>query len=140
MAGAISVNQLAVLAHTAPSPDVNHGFGIEFLRRQLDHRRKHVGFRIRIDSGPGRLAAEMRFGEVPLAAGIEQVLDSVVVEKERVAAAAGEEGIGARVDDIGLGAEGYFGVGDNLRPYGFHGTRFFALGHEYTDRLLAILR
>jgi len=54
----------------------------------------------------------MRLGEVPLAPDIEQVLDSVEVEEERVAAAAGEKSVGARLDDIRLGGEGDLGVGD----------------------------
>jgi hypothetical protein len=58
----------------------------------------------------------MGLGEVPFASGVEQVLDSVEVEKERVAAAAGEKSIGARPDDIRLGAEGRLGVSDDLRP------------------------
>src|SRR6516225_1264345 len=140
MARAISVNQLAVLAYTAPSPDMDHRFGIEFLGRQLDHRREYVGFRIRIHSGPGRLAAEMRFGEVPFAPGIEQVLDSVEVEKERVASAAGEISVGARLDDMGRGAEGDLGIGDDLCSYGFRRSRLRALRHEYADRLPAIPR
>jgi len=62
-------------------------------------------------------AAEMRLGEVPFASGIEQVPDSVEVEKERVAAAAGEKSVVARLDDIRLGAEGDLGVSDDLRPW-----------------------
>src|SRR6516162_11555010 len=93
------------------------GLGIELARRQLDHTRKHVRFRIRIYAGPWRLAAQMRLGEVPLASDIEQVLDTVEVEKERVAAAAGEKSVAARVDDIRPGAEGDLGVGDYLRPW-----------------------
>ena len=58
----------------------------------------------------------MGLGEVPLAAGVEQVLNAVEVEKERVAAAAGEKSVGARLDDIRLGAEGDLGVGNDLRP------------------------
>jgi len=58
----------------------------------------------------------MRLGEVPFASGIEQVLDSVEVEKERVAAAAGEKSVVARLDDIRLGAEGDLGVSDYPRP------------------------
>src|SRR5262249_37159620 len=85
--------------------------GVEFTRRQFDRRRKHVRLRIRIHAGPWRLAAEMRLGEVPFAPDIEQVFDSVEVEKERVAAAAGEKSVGARLDDIRSGAEGDFGVG-----------------------------
>jgi hypothetical protein len=37
----------------------------------------------------------MRLGEVPFAARVEQVLDSVEVEKEGIAAAASEKGLGA---------------------------------------------
>src|SRR5262249_36888784 len=60
MARAIDVNQLAVAPYTASPPDVELGLGIEFAGRQLDHSGKHVRFRIRIRSGPWRLAAEMR--------------------------------------------------------------------------------
>ena len=56
----------------------------------------------------------MRLSEVPFAAGVEQILDSIKVEKERVAAAAGEKSVGARLDDIRLGAERDLGVGDYL--------------------------
>src|SRR5512133_850500 len=91
MARSIDVKQLAVSSYTASSPDVDFGLGIEFARRELDHSRKHVRFGIRIHAGPRRLAAEMRLGEVPFTAGIEQVLDSVEVEKEGVAADAGKK-------------------------------------------------
>src|ERR1700730_4140392 len=82
----------------------------------------------------------MRLGEVPFAPDVEQVLDSVEVEKERVAAAAGEESIGARPDDIRLGVEGYFGVGDDLGPYRFVRARLRARRHEYVNGLPAVLR
>src|SRR5215468_12598919 len=95
MACTISVNQLAVAPYTASPPYMELGLGIEFAGRQLDHRRKNVRFGVGIHAGPGRFAAEMRLGEVPLAPGIEQVLDSIEVEKERVAAAAGKESVGA---------------------------------------------
>src|SRR5262249_1696113 len=91
MARAIDVKQLAVASYTAPPPDVDLGLGVEFTRWQLDCRREHVRLRIRIYAGPRRLAAEMRLGEVPFAPDIEQVLDAVEVEEERVAAAAGEK-------------------------------------------------
>src|SRR5262249_41975958 len=97
MARAIDVMQLAVASYTASPPDVHLGLGSEFARGQLDHGRKHVRFRVRIHPGPWRLAAEMRLGEVPFAPDIEQVLDAVEVEKERVAAAAGEKSVGARL-------------------------------------------
>src|ERR1700747_3119217 len=103
---AIDVKQLAVASYTAPPPDADLRLGIECTRRQLDHRRKHVRFRIRIHAGPWRFAADMRLGEIPFATGIEQVLDSVKVEKERVATAASEQSVGAGFDDIRLGAEG----------------------------------
>ena len=67
MAGAIDMKQLAVLAHAASPPDADLGLGAEFARRQLDHRRKHIGFGIRIHAGPRRLAAEMRRGEISAA-------------------------------------------------------------------------
>src|SRR5215510_7084056 len=112
----IDVNQLAVSSYTASSPDVELGLGIEFARRQLDHSRKHVRFRIRIHSGPWRLAADMRLGEVSLASRIEEVLDSVEVEKESVAAAAGKKFDAARGHDVGLGSERDFTVRDDFLP------------------------
>src|SRR5262249_9329782 len=140
MARAIDVKQLAVASYTAPPPDVNVGIGIEFTRRQLDRRRKHVRLRIRIQAGPRRLAAAMRLGEGTFAPDIEQVLDSVEVEKERIAAAAGEKSVGARLDDIRPGAEGDFGVGDDLRPYRFGRARLRARRREYVNGLPAVLR
>src|SRR5205809_3954040 len=81
----------------------------------------------------------MRLREVPFAPDIEQVLDSVEVEKERVAAAAGEKSVRARLDDIRLGAEGDLGVGDDLRPCRFGRARLRACRHEYVDGLPAVL-
>src|SRR6516162_8468821 len=140
MTRAIDVKQLAVTSYTAPPPDVHLGLGIEFTRRQLDHSRKHVRFRIRIHPGPWRLAAEMRLGEVPLAPDIKQVLDSVEVEEERVAAAAGEKSVRPRLDDIRLGAEGDLRAGDYLRPYRFGRARLRARRYEYVNGLPAVLR
>src|SRR6516165_6878276 len=93
-----------------------------------------------IHAGPWRLAAEMRLGEVPFAPDIEQVLDSVEVEKERIAAAAGEKSVGARLDDIRPGAEGDLGVGDDIRPNRFGRARLRARRREYADGLPAVLR
>src|SRR4029077_2951197 len=95
---------------TPAPPDVHLGAGIDLARRQLDRGGKHVRFRVGIDAGPRRLAAEMRLGEVPFAPDIEQVLDSVEVEEERVAAAAGEKSVGPGLDDIRLAAGGDFRV------------------------------
>src|SRR5262245_9229740 len=139
-ARAIDVKQLAVAPYTAPSPDVHLGLGSDFARGQLDRSRKHVRLRIRINPGPWRLAAEMRLGEVPFTPDIEQVLDSVEVEEERVAAAAGEKSVGARLDDIRFGGEGDLGVGDDLRPYRFGRARLRARRREYANGLLAVLR
>jgi hypothetical protein len=44
----------------------------------------------------------MRLGEVPFVPDIEQVLDAVEVEKERVAAAAGEKSVGPDLMIFGL--------------------------------------
>src|SRR5215831_4094851 len=140
MARAIDVKQLAVASYTAPPPDVDLGLGVEFTRRQFDRRRKHVRLRIRIYAGPWRLAAEMRLGKVPFASGIEQVFDSVEVEKERVAAAAGEKSVVARLDDIRLGAEGDLGVSDYRRPWRSVRARLRARRHEYVSGLPAVLR
>jgi hypothetical protein len=82
----------------------------------------------------------MRLGEVPFAPDVEQALDTVKVEKERVAAAAGEESIRARLDDIRLGAEGDLGIGDYLRSYRFIRSQLRARRHEYVNGLPAVLR
>ena len=140
MARAINVKQLAVASYAAPSPDVNFGLGIKFTRRQLDHSRKHVRFRIGVHAGPWRFAADMGLGEVPFAARVEQVLDSVEVEKERIAAAPGEKSVGARLDDIRFGSEGDFGVRDYPPPYRFVRARLQARRHEYVNGLPPVLR
>src|SRR5208283_1775795 len=140
MSGAIDVEQLAVPSYTASPPDVDLGFGIEFTGRQLDHSRKHVCSRIRIDAGPWRFVAEMRLSEVPFAPGIEQILDSVEIEKERVASAACEKSVETRLDDIRIGAEGDLGVGDYFRPDRFGRARLRALRREHSNGLLAVLR
>src|SRR5262245_4165449 len=100
MSSSINVQQLAVFSQAASPPDVDLGLGIDFARRQFDRGRKHICCGIRVHPGPGRLAAEMRLGEVSLAADIEQVLDPVEVKKERIAAAAGEKSVVARFDDV----------------------------------------
>jgi hypothetical protein len=79
-------------------------------------------------------------GEVSAAAGVEQVLDAVKIEEERVAAAAGEERNIAGLDDVGLGSEGHLGIADDLRPHSFGGAGFRASCHEDADSLLAVLR
>ena len=122
MAGAIDVQQLAV-ARTLHRPQIwISGLGPSSL----------VGSSIAVEntlascSNPRRSRATcrpVRRGEVSAAPGIEQILDSVEVEKEGVAAAAGEERIVAGLDDIRLGAEGDFGVGDDLRPDRFRRAR-----------------
>jgi hypothetical protein len=60
----------------------------------------------------------VRRGEVPAAAGVEEVLDPVVVEEERVAAAAREERVVAGGDGGRLGAERDLAAVDDLRPDG----------------------
>jgi hypothetical protein len=47
----------------------------------------------------------VRLGEIPLAPDVEQILDAVEIEKESVAATAGEECVVARLDEVRLGAE-----------------------------------
>jgi len=79
----------------------------------------------------------MRLGEVAFACGIEQVLDTIEVEKERVAAAASEKSVMARLDDIGLAAEGDLGVSDDLGPWRSVQARFRARRHEYVHGLPA---
>src|SRR5262249_57002941 len=99
-----------------------------------------VHLRHRIHPGPWSFAAGMRLGEVQFAPDIEQVLDYVEVEEERVAAAAGEKSVGARLDDVRLGGEGDLGVGDDFRPYRFGRARLRARRYEYANGLPAVLR
>ena len=140
VAGAIDMKQRAVLAHAASAPDPDLRRGAELARRQLDHHREHIGFRIRIHAGPRRLAAHVRRGEVSPTRGIEQILDAVEVKKERVAATAGEERVGAGLDDGGRGAEGDLGIGDNLLPDHFDRAGFRAFCREDVHGLPAVLR
>src|ERR1051325_9085493 len=140
MARSIDVKQLAVSSYTASPPDVDFWLGIEFVRRQLDHSRKHVRFCIRIHAGPGRLAAEMRLGEIPFAAGIEQVLDSVEVEKKSVAAVAGKKFYAAGGHDVGLRSERDLTVRDDFLPDRFRRARLRSVRHEYVHGLPAVLR
>ena len=121
-------------------PQIRILAGTEFGPRQLDHRRENVGFGVGIHAGPWRLAAQVRRGEVSAAAGVEQILDAVKIEEERIAAAAGEERNIAGLDDVGLGPEGHLGIADNLRPDSFGGAGFRAFCHEDADSLLAVLR
>src|SRR5882672_6986898 len=139
MAGAIDVKQLAVFAHAASPPDSNLRLATELARRQLDNRREDIGLRIRINAGPWRLAAQVWRGEVSAARGIEETLDSVEVEKESVAATAGEERVLVRLDDVGLGAEGDLGVGDYLRPDRFGRAGLRSLCDKNVYSLLAVL-
>src|SRR5882757_10269012 len=139
MAGAIDVLQLAVLAHAASSPDSNLRLATELARRHLDHRRENVGLRIRIHAGPRRFAAQVRRGEISTARGVEHILDSVEVEKESVAATAGEERVLVRLDDVGLGAEGDLRVRDYFRSDRFGRAGLRALCDKNVYSLLAVL-
>jgi hypothetical protein len=49
---------------------------------------------------------------------VEQLQDSFKVDEESITAKPGEEGIGARLDDVRLGPEGDLGAGDNLLANG----------------------
>jgi len=79
-------------------------------------------------------------GEVSPAACVEQILDSVIIEEERIAPAAGEDGMGPRLHDIGLGPEGDFGIADDLLPDGLGRPGFRALCQEHAHGLTAVLR
>src|ERR1700687_5215500 len=132
--------QLAVLAQAASPPDSNLGLATKLARRQRDHRRENVGLHIRIHAGPRRLAAEVRCGEISAARGVEHILDSVEVEKESVAAAASEERVLVRLDDVGFGAERNLGVRDYFRPDSFGRAGLRTLCDKNVYSLLAILR
>src|SRR6266566_8227333 len=82
----------------------------------------------------------MRLGEIPLAPDVEQILDAVEIEKESVAATAGEECVVARLDEVGLGAECDFCIGDYLLPDSFGRARLRAFGQKHVESLLAVLR
>ena len=82
----------------------------------------------------------MGCGEISAARGIEEILDSVEVEKESVAASTGEERVGAGLDDVGFDAEGDLGIGDDLRPNSFDRAGFRAFCHEDVDGLHTVLR
>jgi hypothetical protein len=43
----------------------------------------------------------VRLGEIPLAPDVKQILDAVEIEKESVAATAGEECVVTRLDEVG---------------------------------------
>jgi hypothetical protein len=58
----------------------------------------------------------MRLGEVSLPSRIEEILDSIEIEKESVAPAAGEKLDAARGHDVGLGSERDFPVRDDFLP------------------------
>src|SRR5208282_6557053 len=91
-------------------------------------------------AGPWRFGAEVRCSEVSAAPGIEQILDSVEVEKEGVAPTAGEERVGAGLDDVGFGAEGDLGVGDDLLPDSFDRAGFRAFCYKDVYGLLTVLQ
>ena len=83
----------------------------------------------------------MRLGEVPFASDIEQILDTVEVEKEGVAASAGKERVPARLDDVGfVSDEGDCGIGDDLCSDSFYRTGFRTFGYKNAYRLLTVLR
>ena len=136
---AVGVNELAVLSHAASSPKAERWLPTDFAGRKFNHGRKNIRFRIGIHPGPWRLVAEMRLGEVALATYIEQILDAVKIEKEGVAASAGEEGVRARLDDIRRRAEGDLGITDDFCPDCLGRTRLIALRDEYAYGLPAIL-
>src|SRR6266446_5847372 len=46
VAGAIDMEELAVAPYAASSPDADLRLGAKLARRQLDHRREHIGFSI----------------------------------------------------------------------------------------------
>ena len=82
----------------------------------------------------------MRRGEVSATAGIEQILDSVEVEKERVTAGTGEKCIVAGLDDIRPSAERYLRVDDNLRADRVDRVGLRAFCDEDAYGLFAVLR
>src|ERR1700728_2468532 len=139
MTGPVHVHQLTVAPQTAPPPDADAGAAAKLARRQLEDRREHVGLEVRVHVRPRGLAAQVRCGEVPAAAGVEQVLDPVVVEKERVAAAAGEESVLTDSDDVRSAAEGDGGTVDDLRPGRFGRAGLYPGGDVCVKRLPARL-
>ena len=86
------------------------------------------------------MALQVGCSKISAARCIEQVLDSLEVEKERVAARTGEEGVWARFDDVGFWVEGNLGIDDDLRPNSFHRARFRTFCHKDVYGLLTVLR
>ncbi len=78
--------------------------------------------------------------EISAARSVEQILDSVEVEKESVAASTGEERVGTGLDDVGVGAKGDLGIGDDLRPNSLDRAGFRAFCHEDVYGLHTVLR
>src|SRR5580693_1833445 len=140
MTGPVHVHQLTVAPQTAPPPDADAGAAAKLARRQLEDRREHGGLEVRVHVRPRGLAAQMRCGEVPAAAGVEQVLDPVVVEEERIAPAAGEERVVTGGYDVRSPAEGYRGTVDDLCPGGFGRAGLRPGGDIDVKRLPAGLR
>ena len=60
--------------------------------------------------------------------------------RKSVAATAGKERVVARLDDVGLGAERDFCVGDDFLPDSFGRARFRAFCQKDVESLLAVLR
>jgi len=77
--------------------------------------------------------AQVRFGEIPFAPDVEQSLDSSKSKKKASSAAAGEECVVARLDDVGLGAETRPTASLTIFvPDSFDGSRLRRLWPEHT--------
>ena len=82
----------------------------------------------------------MGSGEISAARGIEEILDTVEVEKESVAASTGEKCVSAGLNDVGVGAKRDLSIGDDLRSNSLDRAGFRAFCHEDVYGLHPVLR
>ena len=94
-----------------------------------------------LESTPVHGESPPRCGAVKLRppTGVEQVLDAVEVEEERVAACAGEECEASRRDDVRGGAEGNLDTFEDARPHRLVGFRVRVVRQVHVDGLAAVL-
>src|SRR5262245_34580531 len=115
MAGAIKMVELAVAAHAGPPPDPERGVCTELARRQLQHDAEDVVGGKEVVAGPRKRIHVLEVGEVLAVAPVERLQHADEINEEGLAPRAGEERIGAGLDDVRLRSEGHFGVAYDRR-------------------------
>ena len=103
------------------------------------HHRAHVGLRC-WNPRPSKVIRGrlVRRGEVPRARRVEQTLDAVEVEEERVAAGTCEEREAAGGDDVRRLAERHLDSLEDLRPDGFGLLGLVVAGQVHVDGLTPV--